>query len=64
MLSKGLLAAADKLSQYIATGSHQLQSNMAPAQAPVKVDPRLQSGAQTAKKVTVGALKVSEYVGE
>ena len=64
MLSKGLVTAANKLSQYITTGSHQLQSNMTPAQTPVRVDPRLQSGAQTAKKVSVGVLKVSEYVGE
>ncbi|XP_043208189.1 protein spartin-like, partial [Amphibalanus amphitrite] len=59
---QGLVAAAGKLSQYLTTGTHQLQSNLAPAKAPVHIDPRLQSGAQTAKKVSVGALKVSEYV--
>ena len=58
------MAAAGKLSQYLTTGTHQLQSNMAPAQKPVKIDPRLESGAETARKVSVGVLKVSEYVGE
>ncbi|XP_037087529.1 spartin-like [Pollicipes pollicipes] len=62
MLSKGLVTGAEKLSQYMATGTQQLQSGIAPATGPVRVDPRVQTGAKTAKQVSVGVLKGSEFV--
>lgn len=60
--SRGVTKGAEKAGQWVKSGSEKLRQHMEPQSEPSKIDPRVQKGAQRAREVTGGAVKITSQM--